>query len=307
MLSESETLGVGGSLSLMLRSSLSAEFTSSTDAYAKTKRAFDLEKKAKPAEPGAPGWVTTFADLMSLLMCFFVMLLSMAQLDIEKFKAMAEGMSKGLGKPRVIKLQELSIEDILTQAEVIKAKQKFKTIQDADELRLLLKPEIVAEKIELEIVDRLIIIRILQDGSFSSGSADLNPGFLPVVTRIQEALAEIPGLVTVAGHTDNAPMGSGGRIRSNWELSGARAFSVVNALLKGDRLDAKRVSLTGFGDAQPIASNDTAEGRGRNRRVEIVIDQRGLTRDISEDAKTIQEKLGEDIRDDKLELERSSP
>ena len=266
-----------------------------------------MEKKAKPAEPGAPGWVTTFADLMSLLMCFFVMLLSMAQLDIEKFKAMAEGLSKGLGKPRVVKLQELSIEDILSQAEVIKERQKFQTIQDANELRLLLKPEIVAEKVELEIVDRLIIIRILQDGSFSSGSAELNPGFLPVVTRIQEALAEIPGLVTVAGHTDNAPMGSGGRIRSNWELSGARAFSVVNALLKSDRLDSKRISLTGFGDAQPISSNDTAEGRGRNRRVEIVIDQRGLKRDSRQDAKTLQEKLGGDIREDKLELERSNP
>ena len=270
-------------------------------------RTVGLKEKAKQADPGAPGWVTTFADLMSLLMCFFVMLLSMAQLDVEKFKAMAEGLSKGLGKPRVVKLKELSIDEILSQAEVIKSRQKLETIQDADELRLLLKPEIVADKVELEIVDRLIIIRILQDGSFSSGSADLNAGFLPVVERIQEALAEIPGLITVAGHTDNAPMGGGGRIRSNWELSGARAFSVVNALLQNGRLDAKRLSLTGFGDAQPTATNETAEGRGRNRRVEIVIDQRGLTRDIREDAKTLQQKLGDDIRDDKLELERSSP
>ena len=95
-----------------------------------------------PPEPepdqGAPMWVTTFADLMSLLMCFFVMLLSMSQMDIEKFKAMAEGMAKGLGSRANSKLKEISIDEILTQADVIKAKLRQKTINDANKLKKLL-------------------------------------------------------------------------------------------------------------------------------------------------------------------------
>ena len=93
---------------------------------------------APPEEEGAPGWVTTFADLMSLLMCFFVMLLSMAQIDVEKFKAFAEGMAKAVGSAPNVALKELSVDDIMSQAESIKTKLRLRTLGDAKKIKNLL-------------------------------------------------------------------------------------------------------------------------------------------------------------------------
>ncbi|MBT6432702.1 MAG: hypothetical protein HOK28_06390, partial [Deltaproteobacteria bacterium] len=149
---------------------------------------FDDGPAAPPEEEeaaGAPLWVVTFADLMSLLMCFFVMLLSMSQLDVEKFKAMAEGMSKGLGAKPSVKLKDVSIDDILSQADKIKEKMRQRTLNDADKLKELLAPEIMDRKVELEITDQLITVRILQSGSFAAGSADLKKAFMPVAKRIR--------------------------------------------------------------------------------------------------------------------------
>jgi len=269
----------------------------------------------KDEEPsGAPLWVVTFADLMSLLMCFFVMLLSMSQLDVHKFKAMAEGMSKGLGAKPSVKLKDISIDEILTQADKIKAKMRQRTLNDADRLRELLAPEILDRKVELEIIDQLITVRILQSGSFSAGSADLKRAFMPVAKRIRDSLAQIRGFITVSGHTDNQPM-SGGRFRSNWELSGSRAFSVIHQLLKEGQLPAERFVLTGHAETRPLGENKTKEGRARNRRVEVVIDQRDIRLfaekenpkdSLKKDTQSLKEVLKREIDDKTVEVEKST-
>ena len=261
---------------------------------------------------GAPLWVVTFADLMSLLMCFFVMLLSMSQLDVEKFKAMAEGMSKGLGAKPSVKLKDISIDEIVSQASQIKAKMRQKTLNDADKLKELLAPEILDRKVELEIVDQMITVRILQSGSFAAGSADLKKAFLPVAKKIRDSLAQIRGFITVSGHTDNSPM-SGGRFRSNWELSGSRAFSVINQLLKESKLPPERFVLTGHAETRPLADNSTSEGRARNRRVEVVIDQRDIRlfadeerpdKTLGEDTENLKEVLKPEIEGKTVEVEK---
>ena len=261
---------------------------------------------------GAPLWVVTFADLMSLLMCFFVMLLSMSQLDVQKFKAMAEGMSKGLGAKPSVKLKDISIDEILNQADKIKAKMRQKTLNDADKLKELLAPEIMDRKVELEIVDQLITVRILQSGSFSAGSADLKKAFMPVAKRIRDSLGEIRGFITVSGHTDNQPM-SGGRFRSNWELSGSRAFSVIHQLLKEGKLPPERFVLTGHAETRPLADNSTREGMARNRRVEVVIDQRDIRlfadkekpdETLRKDADSLKEVLKPEIEGKTVEVEK---
>ena len=261
---------------------------------------------------GAPLWVVTFADLMSLLMCFFVMLLSMSQMDVEKFKAMAEGMAKGLGAKPSVKLQDISIDDILEQADKIKEKRRQQTKNDADKLKELLAPEILDRKVELEITDQMITVRILQSGSFSAGSAELKPAFLPVAKRIRDSLGEIRGFITVSGHTDNQPMNSA-RFRSNWELSGSRAFSVIHQLLKEDIIPAQRFVLTGHAATRPLLDNATLAGRARNRRVEIVIDQRDARLfaagdspedSASKDADSLEKVLKPEIEDETIEVER---
>ena len=136
-------------------------------------------------------------------------------------------------------------------------------------LRRFLEPEIRAGLLEVrDLSDRSIII-LKGDGLFDSGSAEIRANYLGVLTRIAHGLDDIDGSVVVTGYTDSVPMRSA-RFPSNWHLSEARARAVA-ALVSGQMLRHDRVRAEGRGEAEPVAGNDTAEGRARNRRVEITL------------------------------------
>ncbi len=267
-----------------------------------------------PCEEGLPAYLGTFADLMSLLMCFFVLLLSFATMDAVRFKKMVESMKDAFGVQREIPAAEIvkgvsvikqewspSVSDQSVIAELrqettdedkenlklkdgesdaeISEKQAMALAKQAiekelaeqyAELQQALKEEIDKGLISLERKERKIIIRIQEKGSFGSGSARLDPGFNKVMDRISEVLATRPGKIMVAGHTDNIPIRTG-RFRSNWELSSARAVTVLHSLLRNKGIDEHRVVVEGFADTKPLVSNDTPQGRAKNRRVELVI------------------------------------
>ncbi len=136
-------------------------------------------------------------------------------------------------------------------------------------LSRLLVEDISAGNVLLERDGRRVIIRIAGDGLFASAQARVETERLPMIKRIGDALAQVDGQVLITGHSDNVPMRSV-RFPSNWHLSEARAESVAR-LLKGDSLDPDRFSYEGRADTKPLASNDTAEGRARNRRVDIAV------------------------------------
>ena len=115
-----------------------------------------------------------------------------------------------------------------------------------------------------------IVIRIREKGSFPSGDARLNPGFIPILGKIHDVLLETDGRIAVAGHTDNVPINTA-RYRSNWELSTSRATSVVHELLAPEQMDAERFVLEGYADTRPLVPNDSAANRAKNRRVEIIV------------------------------------
>lgn len=117
-----------------------------------------------------------------------------------------------------------------------------------------------------------IIVRLGEQGGFVSGRAELQPGFLPLLDRVGAAISRGGGRVTVEGHTDNVPIAFSERFRSNWDLSAARAASVADYLLTGTPVQPGRVKVAGFADTRPIDSNETAAGRSRNRRIEVVLD-----------------------------------
>ena len=265
-------------------------------------------------EEGLAPWMATFADLMALLMCFFVLLLSFAEIDAIRFKKMAESMKDAFGVQREvpaleivmgtsvikqefspstipepslvdevrqqttdIEKQNLDVPDGAGAAEAAaeEAMQKMlqEVAQQAEEIREALKLEIEENLVSVETEQTKIIIRINEKGSFPSGSAKLNDDFYGVMVRISEAVARTPGKVVVAGHTDNVPI-STNRFRSNWELSSARAVTVVHALLDDPNIDPKRIAVEGHADSQPLVPNDSVENRAINRRVELII-QRG--------------------------------
>lgn len=266
------------------------------------------------------GWMVTFSDLMSLLLCFFVLILSMAEVDIIKYKQLADSMSEAFGVQRDMELESIpkgtsvvstefrpgipdeTIVDVVQQVtqdqtrnslrignpdapvadekdvrdEVLTYDEMMELIQetelDAEMLRRLLRTEIDQGQIDVESEARTIIIRIRERGSFTSGSALLNTSFVGVIDKIASALTQIEGKIAVEGHTDDVPINTFA-YPSNWDLSAARSVSVVRRMLNISTLRPDRVTASGFADTRPQAINSTAEGRARNRRVEILVRQ----------------------------------
>jgi chemotaxis protein MotB len=120
-----------------------------------------------------------------------------------------------------------------------------------------------------------IKITLADQGAFVSGSADLRPEFLQLLNRVGDSMSDTDGVVTVSGHTDSIPMAFSMRFKSNWDLSAARSASVADYLITQGYLGDTEVSVQGYADTVPIATNDTAEGRAKNRRIEIMIDKKG--------------------------------
>ena len=252
---------------------------------------------------GLPAYMGTFADLMSLLMCFFVLLLSFAEMDALKYKMVvksledafgvqrempANAIPKGTsiiaqnfspGDPRPTPLKEIRQDTIDETRDALEvnmdakevAKQQAKEIvEDVENLKEALKEEIEAGLIAVENHLYRIVIRIREKGSFPSGDARLNFEFVPILKKIHDVLVKTKGQIAVAGHTDDVPINTP-RYRSNWELSTSRATSVVHELLKEQQMPPERFVLEGYAFTQPLELNDTAENRARNRRVEIIV------------------------------------
>ena len=337
----------------------------------------------KKADPGAPAWVMTFADLMSLLMCFFVLLLSFSEMDVAKYKQLAGSLKFAFGVQREVKAKEppkginvvakefspgrpdptpfnvvrqmTTMENNINidlgkerrkpvptpdpdsnrgvksgergdgvsggsgqtkgltevqKQELAKAKQLAETRLDeklktegtegsgavnekalaqkikAQELaqrqkrleesaRLIsnaLGREIKSGSVDVEIEDKKIIIRVREKASFGSGSADLKNAFRPLLGKVANILKDSEGKIVVAGHTDDVPIYTE-RFRSNWELSSARAVSVVHQMMLASKMPANRFLIEGYADTRPLVPNKSAKNRSRNRRVEIILQQ----------------------------------
>ena len=270
-----------------------------------------MDDDCPKCEAGLPAWLATFADLMSLLMCFFVLLLSFAEIDAVRFKKMAESMKDAFGVQR-----EIPMNEIVMGVSVIK--QEFSpTVGDpsvlneirqetSDSQKEFLKMNdgesdsvdvaAAAEKIEQDIQEQMkqltdaleeeidkgmvtieregakIIVRLEEKGSFGSGSDKPQKGFYDVMDRISSVLVGRKGKIIVAGHTDDIPIRTR-RFRSNWELSSARAITVAHALMKNKDLDSRRVLVEGHADSNPLLPNDSSENRAKNRRVELILVQ----------------------------------
>ena len=241
-------------------------------------------------------WMVTFADLMAILMCFFVLLLSFSELDIQKYKQVAGSMAKAFGVQRQIISDDPPMGTSFVAREFSPGRPDQKPIQIAmnealpvvptvqrasptknpvaemvERLRDGLQEEIELGLIEVETQPDQIIIRIRERGSFPSASAELLRPFQPVIAKIGALLEDTHARIVVAGHTDSLPI-STARFRSNWELSSARAVTVIHGLLATTTIPAHRFVLEGHADVHPIAPNDTAENRALNRRVELLIE-----------------------------------
>lgn len=306
----------------------------------------DEEEEVCECPAGIPAWVMTFADLMSLLMCFFVLLLSFAEMDALKFKRLAGELRQAFGVQTQIKaddppkgtsviakhfspaipeptpinevrqktsdLSQSSLE-VLCQDEVTQQQERQgdegqktreiavpkdsadekKAEETAVEIAAELESEVSSGKIEVETQGKKIIIRIRENGAFRSGSDYIHDRFLPVIDKIRGVLVTITGRISVEGHTDDIPT-QGGRFRSNWALSSARAAAFAQELFIAPEMRQERFQVVGHGDVRPLVPNIDAESRAKNRRVEIIILQ---TTDGDDDDEPLMDKPDKNIDD----------
>lgn len=217
--------------------------------------------------------MVTFADMMTLLLALFVMLLSFAEIDSDSFRKNAGPISEAFHTRNIIQISPTLPKSQRVELKMGPGDAELRTRQKEeflDNLRTQLSREIAEARVHiLEEGDR-IIVRFPAQSAFHSGSMELSPAILPALEKIAKVLEAHKGQILVAGHTDNAPI-STERIRSNWDLSTQRAVSVVHHLLRVADIDPARISVQGFADSRPLEPHDTPERRARNRRVEISV------------------------------------
>ena len=355
----------------------------------------EKKEECEPCEVGAPAWMATFADMATLLMAFFVLILSFASVNVPKFEQIAGSLSLAFGVARIIPKVSIPMAETIVASDFTPSeaaptvipdvtqsvedstlefvKQQTKTepnpadvqadyqqalealaneieqgqvevkiqgqeivveLRDAsstdeagamgltpggriaqetlevakavtdlqrqlntavavklqtpgeqnaegtsdeasskfETIKMALSEQISQGLAEVELDGDQVIIRLGQQDSFASGSADLQTGFTQTLTDVGNAVSSTGGMVRVEGHTDNIPVAFSERFRSNWDLSSARSAAVANFLLDNSNLEAGRVTITGLADSDPIANNDTAAGRAQNRRIEVIVD-----------------------------------
>jgi chemotaxis protein MotB len=247
-------------------------------------------------------WLLTYADLITLLMIFFVVLYSMSKVDAQRFAAVAESLNKALGggTPAKIELSTSPVGPSLFQTGTPSSKTTAPGNGTDPNNTAYTKPDASAnasqgngdtEKMSIDAIkakldkfaadngiqttlvttteERGLVVSIQETLLFESGSADITARARDILDKISTVLAVAPNQIKVEGHTDNLPINTA-KFPSNWELSVIRSTNVVH-ILQHDGISPNRLSAAGYGEFRPISSNATDAGRGKNRRIDLII------------------------------------
>jgi chemotaxis protein MotB len=235
-------------------------------------------------------WLISYADFITLLFAFFVVMFASSQTDKSCAKQISEAVEKALENgrsvsvpPAVAKILGGTVDDKGQGNAMMKgpggAQHAPKESQPDNVVELLpalqrlnkeLEDEIKAGKLEVRMEPRGLVISLRQSAFFPSGEDGLDAKNLPTMKKLAELIGPLPNPIQLEGHTDSIPIHNS-RFRSNWELSCARGIAVLETLCGTFQLPRQRFSVVGRAETLPIADNDTAEGRARNRRVDVVI------------------------------------
>lgn len=234
-------------------------------------RAF--ERRRRMSEGVRDRWVVSYADFVTLLFAFFTTLYASSTVDVAKLSTVAEGLQNAFETPAVPTTSLSGVvggtgKDVLNHSEGAVVDTQIAYVRSQVETEL--DDAIKAGQVEINRDRRGLVISIPETGAFTVGSADLSPALQGVLQRLSGAVERMPNAIRIEGHTDDVPIHTP-RFASNWELSAARAISVVNALMVRGAVPPDRLSVAGYGEYRPRVSNTTPGGRSRNRRVDIVI------------------------------------
>ncbi|MFL2100344.1 OmpA family protein [Desemzia sp. FAM 23991] len=235
------------------------------------------KKKIDVESGGSPGWMTTFSDLMTLLLTFFILLFSMSSVSDTKFDQASASMSLAFtGQDGLLPKETTVVPDDTGEKkdidgvkttgdeippELVEMYEKMEQLLHEQDMDTTIGIEVDSEGIYLDIKDSIL---------FSPGSADIVGSGTETLNNLAELIQQVDNEVIIEGYTDDVPM-SNEQYDSNWELSTSRAVSVLRYLSEEKAVDPTRLSARGYGEHHPIVPNDSAKNRAENRRVNIVI------------------------------------
>lgn len=238
---------------------------------------------------GGGGWLTTYGDLVTLLMCFFVLLYAMSSVDIAKFRAFVSGLAVPFGNdagegllPESDGLTEEPAPDVVPPAELTpdvsemldKAAAAEASLAQLDDVEAALDAALsaagLADYVEQRREERGLIVSVASDDVlFALGSTEISPIGEQVIETVTVTLGEFHNEVLVEGHTDDVPLRR--RSYTNWNLSTDRAVAVLGRMVDDHRFPTDRIGAVGYGEFRPLVDNESRSNRSRNRRVDFVV------------------------------------
>ena len=234
-------------------------------------RDFELDEDDDAPAEGSPTWMATFADMATLLLTFFVLLLSFANVDVTRFRVALGSVKDALG----VQFEHPGDVTALATSVIELSKQEstpnlliIDEIQLLQRVRQMIQARGLEDRVEVDLGDRGVILRLKDSLLFDTAEDRVRSDAVEPLESIVELAEAIPFPIAVEGHTDDIPI-KNPRFRSNWELSTARAISALR-YLEDKGVDPTRLSVGGYADMKPLATNETSDGRAQNRRVEFV-------------------------------------
>ncbi|MEF2968132.1 flagellar motor protein MotB [Paenibacillus sp. M1] len=261
-------------------------------------------------------WMITYADLITLLLIFFVVMYAMSRVDVEKYKVVTQSLQLTFGSGDSILEDGNSILDTekghesplaeedgshdagqaisngengvtdddpqsesggdpeqkpLTERELAFRKQEEELQNLMNRIETYIKDNQLEDQIKVADLPKGISITLSDRFLFDTGKADLKAGSAKTLSKLASLFSQLDTVISIEGHTDNQPIVRASEYKDNWELSGARALSVLRYFLDKEKLDPQGFQYAGYADTRPAADNTTAEGRQKNRRVEITV------------------------------------
>ncbi|MBI5137771.1 MAG: OmpA family protein [Nitrospirae bacterium] len=233
-----------------------------------------------------PAWMATMADLVTLLLTFFILLLSYSTMDVVKFRALAVSLHDALGNgshstngvfmnsPNPIDFESpertISVSPEESGADQPKVKEVNQNDKLAEDISKVVAEAGLQDTVTVKSSSRGVLMQVQGQVFFGSGSASMKPESHAFLDEVARLIATSEYNVSIEGHTDDTPINTPG-FPSNWELSTARAISTLRYMVENARIDPARLSSAGFADTHPIVPNDTEEHQRQNRRVEFVM------------------------------------
>ena len=224
--------------------------------------------KEEPEKPeNHERWLLSYADFITLLMIFFIILYSMSAVDSKKYAQLAGSLNVSLNGGEGVLNQSIVMENVKSN-DILEEKRKLEAVKK--KIEEYLKANNLDKAVKLDLEERGLVISLKDTVLFDTGRAEILPDSMLKLIEIGNTLTSIDNYIRIEGHTDNIPINT--RIyKSNWDLSVLRATNVVHLLINSSHIHPQRLSAIGYGEFRPLSDNSTPEGRSSNRRVDIVI------------------------------------